>query len=366
MALNAENEELYPYCLKPVIKDKVWGGRHLEELVGKELPPGKMIGETWEAWEGCLIENGPARGETLAHQIEMDPAGVLGPRLAKEKRFPLLFKFIDAQDDLSVQVHPDDAQAQVMEHYPFGKTEAWYILDAAPNANLILGFKRDVGPEELYSGIRNNSLVDLLSLVPVQRGDVLFVPAGTVHAISKGIVLAEIQENSDITYRLYDWGRQDKSRALHVDQSLGVANLKHMAEPKIPPLSIKHLEYEEWYLVACRYFVLQRLDVRQTTPGLPTNGKFHILSVVQGQVELLYGPSYDKTVTAGLGQTLLIPAGLGGYKIAPTVQPCQLLRAFVPDLNEEVLEPLIKAGYGAPRVARLSGSVAEHNDLLPF
>src|SRR5450759_1105409 len=170
--------DCYPLRLKAVLKEKVWGGRNLERLLAKSLPPDAKIGETWEAWESCVIENGAHAGHTLQSLIDQDAAGILGA--SSDQRFPLLFKFIDAQDDLSVQVHPDDARAQAMEHQPFGKTEAWYILDAEPDARLILGFKRAVKSEEVVEALMHKNLVDLLSAVSMQRGDVVFVPAGTV------------------------------------------------------------------------------------------------------------------------------------------------------------------------------------------
>ncbi len=275
---SSNRETIYPYRLKPVIKDKIWGGRNLETIAGKQLPPDQLIGETWEAWEGCLIENGIYAGKTLDWAIDQNAAGVLGS-VAVGRRFPLLFKFIDAQDDLSVQVHPDDAEAQAMEQYPFGKTEAWYILDNVPGAKLILGLQSPAQPAEVETRIKDNTLVDLMASVPVQRGDVLFVPAGTVHAIGKGIVLAEIQENSDITYRLYDWGRQAKGRELHVEQSLKVMDYAPLAEPKIPSVVIHHPRFDQRFLVACRYFVLELLEIREPTPPLEIS-KFQIFSLV--------------------------------------------------------------------------------------
>ncbi|MBI3741413.1 MAG: class I mannose-6-phosphate isomerase, partial [Chloroflexi bacterium] len=166
----------YPLLLNAISIEKIWGGRNLEKLFAKNLPPNQLIGETWEAWEGCEIANGNYAGQQLERVVERDPVGFLGTR---DKRFPLLFKFIDAQKDLSVQVHPDDRAAQKLENYPFGKTEAWYILAAEPNAHLFVGFQRDTTSAQIRAAIANQSLVDLLQPVPVQRGDVVFVPAGT-------------------------------------------------------------------------------------------------------------------------------------------------------------------------------------------
>ena len=350
----------YPLCLKAIEKEKVWGGRNLERLLGKRLPPGARIGETWEAWEGCLIENGDLAGCTLQSLIDEDAAGILGT--ASDKRFPLLFKFIDAQDDLSIQVHPDDARAQAMEHQPFGKTEAWYILNAEPGARLILGFKKDADADEIAAAIENKRLVDLFSSVPVQRGDVVFVPAGTIHAIGKGIVLAEIQENSDITYRLYDWDRQGTGRELHIEQSLGVSKASRVEHPKVQPIVLHHARYDEYNLIACRYFALTLCDIDGRAADLDTRGKFQILSVIDGAVDILYGPDFGSGVSAGQGQTLVLPAALGTYAIH-TNRPSKLLRMFVPNLRDDVIAPLLQAGYDTQAIVRLGGEIPDRNDL---
>ncbi len=358
-------EDLYPFCLKGVMKAKIWGGRNLEHLLGKPLPNQELIGETWEAWEGCAIANGRYEGQTLNHLIERDSSAVLG-RASADHRFPLLFKFIDAQDDLSVQVHPDDAEAVDLEHQPFGKTEAWYILHADQGARLIVGFERDVTPEQVNASIEDKTLTKLLASVPVQPGDVLFVPAGTVHAIGKGIVLAEIQENSDITYRLYDWGRDSKERPLHIQQSLRVLDFDRMTEPKIPAAALSHEQFNRHYLVACRYFVLELLDLHDPRPEFRLNDRFHILSVIEGGVRIAYGRELKQDVVANTGQTVLVPAALEAYGLSSMGANAKVLRMYVPDLRRDVIEPLAAAGYDAATIARLGGLVPMHNDLLPL
>jgi mannose-6-phosphate isomerase len=360
------DEGFYPFLLRAVAKEKVWGGRNLERLLNKNLPPGALIGETWEAWEGCAIENGKHQGRTLGSLLEKDGEGILGAASAVKGRFPLLFKFIDAQDDLSVQVHPNDAGAQVMEGQPFGKTEAWYILHSEPSASLILGFSKDAESERLVSSIRDKKLTDLLSFVQVQRGDVLFVPAGTVHAIGKGIVLAEIQENSDITYRLYDWGRAGRGRDLHIAQALEVLECKPLAKPKIPSIVLHHESFDQRYLVACKYFGFELLQVHKPSRELMLNEKFHLLSIIEGEADILFGQGLRWNVSAKQGQTLLLPARLGVYAIWPTTKPCNILKTYIPDLKEDVVEPLARAGCDAASIVRLGGSLPEHNDLLPL
>jgi mannose-6-phosphate isomerase len=356
------NGEYYPLLLRAVAQEKIWGGRNLERWLDKSFAPGQWIGETWEAWDGCVIENGAHRGTTLGHLSARDAAAILGANARGKQHFPLLFKFIDAQDDLSVQVHPDDAAARALEDYPLGKTEAWYILRAEPGAALIHGFKENVDAARVTAYLDRNRLPDLLATVPVQSGDVVFVPAGTVHAIGKGIVLAEIQENSDVTYRLYDWGRGDKGRALHIEQALKVANFARATEHKIPRLTVHHAEFDQHYLVACRYFALELLDVRAPTPDLALGDKFNIVSIIGGAAEIASGRS---SVAARQGQTLLLPARLGTFGIAPAPS-CKILRAYTPDLRSDVIEPLLRAGYRATDIARLGGAPPQHNDLLPL
>ncbi len=355
---------VYPFLLKPIVKEKVWGGRNLERLVPKPLLAEGSIGEAWEAWEGCTIENGAWAGQTLASVIERDPVRVLGAAsAASNPRFPLLFKFIDAQDDLSVQVHPDDAQAQAMEHQPFGKTEAWYILHAEPGARLIVGLREDCEPDRIAAAVKENTLVDLLASIPVERGDVVFVPAGTIHAIGRGIVLAEIQENSDTTYRFYDWGRAGKGRDLHISQSMAVSHLRRIAQPKVPSLVIRGEGSTRQILVACRYFAFELLELSSNRARGATNGAFHILSVIDGSAALYWGDGLRTSVAQERGQTVIAPAALGAYELAATGGRCKLLRAFVPDLRRDVVNPLREAGYSDAAIAALGGSIPERNDL---
>ena len=356
-------DELYPLLLQAAQKEKVWGGRNLERLLGKSLPPNTLIGETWEAWEGGLVATGARAGQTLQSLIDQDADAILGSAASQRKRFPLLFKFIDARDDLSVQVHPNDEQARAMEGQPFGKTEAWYILDAEPGARLVFGFQRDVQREDVLAAIQNKNLVDLLAFVPVQRGDAVFVPAGTVHAIGKGIVLAEIQENSDTTYRFYDWERNDKGRALHIDQSLRVFSGKRIEQPKVLSVVLHREGFDERFLVACRYFALTLAEFDRRVDGFSTDGKFQILSIIDGAADILFGPGCASRVPAEQGQTIVLPARLGAYAISPR-KSCQMLRAFVPDLHADVIAPLRQAGYDAATIARLGGGILEHNDLV--
>lgn len=336
----------YPYLLRPRLREMVWGGQNLAHLLDKPIAPHQRIGETWEAWEGCVIENGAERGATLGDLLARAAPAILGTD-ARDQRFPLLFKFIDAHADLSVQVHPNDAHARELENYPFGKTEAWYILHAEPGACLIHGFNVDMDAARVRALLAENSLHDALARVPVQRGDVIFVPAGTVHAILRGIVLAEIQQNSDITYRLYDWGRQDANRPLHIEQSLRVLNYAREHTHTIPSLVIRHPECERHILVACRYFSFERWNIHAPL-RIELRDTFNIVTLIAGAAEIV---GADARVAASRGQTLLLPARLGTYSIIPQTA-CALLRMYVPAVHTDVIEPLIRAGYHPEEIAR--------------
>lgn len=352
--------DYYPLKLRAIPYSKVWGGHNLEKFLDKSFTDDALIGETWEAGDECVIENGPHSGTTFRNLILGDAAGILGTN-SKDARFPLLFKFIDAQDELSVQVHPNDAQAQAMENYPFGKTEAWYIIHAEPNAALIHGFKNDVDTKSIRGLLAEDKLQDVLSYVPVASGDVVFVPAGTVHAITRGIVLAEIQENSDITYRLYDWGRVGKGRDLHVEKSLRVANLKSTTVHKIERLTIHRDECDRHFLTACKYFSYELFGLRASTKL--TFNRFNIVSFIAGTADISYRSDSPGTIRAKRGETFILPAKLGRADISPIETPCQMLRAYVPDLRADVIAPLMQAGYREKEIARLGGAEPSANDL---
>jgi mannose-6-phosphate isomerase len=357
----------YPLLLEAVPRERIWGGHMLAQFLHKSLPGGVKIGETWEAWPGCTIINGKHAGKTLEWLLQKDARAITGSAGVAGGAFPLLFKYIDAREHLSVQVHPDDAEAQALEGQQFGKTEAWYILHAEHDAALIHGFGQQISAEQFAAGLERGTISELLSFVPVQSGDVLFVPAGTVHAIGKGIVLAEIQQNSDITYRLYDWDRRDnlgKPRELHVTKGSRVADFDTLSEHKVPSLIVPQSYGEHHFLVACRYFMWEMLVCNQATHDLPLGGKFHILSVLDGSAAITFGPGGAWTCDARTGQTLLLPASLECYGIVPHSPDCKLLRAYVPSLRTEVIDPLRRAGYDNARIARLGGPAPRHNDLL--
>ena len=240
--------------LKPSGKDYLWGGRRLIEEYGKEFD-GEKLAETWEL--SChpdgpsYVDSGEYKGETLSEYILMEGKKVTGTHSRPYERFPLLIKFIDAHDDLSIQVHPDDSYAIAHENQ-YGKTEMWYIVDCEEGASLYYGFAREISREEFAGRIRNHTLLEVLNKVEVQKGDVLFIESGTIHAIGSGNLIAEIQQNSNVTYRVYDYGRKGadgRERDLHIEKALQVAN-------RVPILRRKSFEP---HIVSCQYFTVDKI-----------------------------------------------------------------------------------------------------------
>lgn len=258
-----------PFLLKPVGKDYLWGGTRLNDDFSKEIDMNPLA-ETWECSthpDGpSTVASGAHKGETLFGVLKKHPE-YLGthPGTMGEGELPILIKFIDAKKDLSVQVHPDDRYAYENENGQLGKTEMWYVLDAARNAKLVYGFHHDVNKEEIYKSIGDGTIEKYLQKVPVKKDDLFYIESGTIHAIGAGALIAEIQENSNLTYRIYDYDRVDKNgkkRALHVDKAMEVANLKASVEPRQP---LRVLRYRQGcaseLLCRCKYFEVSRMIV---------------------------------------------------------------------------------------------------------
>lgn len=258
---NSQNE---PFLLRPAGKDYLWGGRRLKDDFSKDIDLSPLA-ETWECSvhpDGpSMVASGTFAGQTLDRVLQEHPE-LMGSRYIGEE-FPILIKFIDAKQDLSVQVHPDDAYAKTREHGQKGKTEMWYVLDASKDAKLVYGLKQDSNEAEMRMAIEEGTLMKMLQQVPVRKDDLFFIEAGTIHAIGAGALVAEIQENSNLTYRLYDYdrvGKDGRKRELHVDKALQVANLKSSAEPRQP---LRVLKYQPGaaseLLCRCRYFEVYRM-----------------------------------------------------------------------------------------------------------
>jgi len=339
---------LYPLKFNPVYKDYIWGGRNFEKY-GRILPDG-IVAESWEV--SChpngisIVSNGAYKGVSLPELVKKLGSMLIGRDLAEKNadRFPLLVKFIDANDDLSVQVHPDDSYAFVHENGEYGKNEMWYIISAEPGARLVFDLVPGTSKSDFVEAVKNGTLENYLRYVEVYPGDVLSIPAGLVHAIGKGIILAEIQQNSDATYRLYDFnrvGKDGKKRPLHIDKAIDVINFgTESPKEKTKGIMIKlDSGSSKTYLVANKYFSVEHLDISGKFHDVADGSKFHIFSFIDGEGEIIYKKGSIDVKTL---ESVLIPAEMGEYEI---IGRFKALKAYVPDLERDVITPLEKAGY---------------------
>jgi len=304
---------LYPLIFEPRFKDRVWGGRELERLYRKRLPASTPIGESWEIsdrpGDASVITNGPLAGKDLRWLMEHHAGEVLGgAKPAAEGRFPLLCKILDARDKLSLQVHPPASKAKELKGEP--KTEMWFIADAAPGASLYVGLKNGVTRADFEKKIADGSVADCFHRIPVRAGDTMFLPSGRVHAIGDGLVIFEIQQNSDTTYRVFDWNRvglDGKPRELHVDQSLASIDFNDF-EPKLVSTSfVANGSVQTRSLVNDPLFNVEawQLNAAGGSPLKPR--KLQIVAVTSGSVEV---KSDADSVNLSAGQFCLIPASL--------------------------------------------------------
>ncbi len=322
--------ELYPIKFKPVLKDRIWGGNKLKTLLGKD---GKCTtcGESWElsAVQGdiSVVSNGFLKGNNLEEIIEIYMGDLVGDSVYERFgiEFPLLIKFIDAADDLSIQVHPDDKLA-MERHDSFGKTEMWVVMQAEKGAKLISGFSKKVTKEEYLKNLQEKTLRNILNSEEVTGGDVFFIPAGRVHAIGSGILLAEIQQTSDVTYRIYDWDRTDasgKSRELHTELALDAIDYNY--HPQYRTIYDKKLN-QTVNVADCQYFTTNIIKFdKAVTKDYNFIDSFVIYICTKGKVEIL-AENGRETIKAG--ETILIPASLKELEIIPEGES-ELLEVYI-------------------------------------
>ena len=310
--------KIYPLQFQPILKERIWGGTKLKTLLNKPITS-NITGESWEIStvenEVSSISNGFYKGTSLLKLINEFPEQVLGSKVFQQfgKQFPLLFKYLDAREDLSIQVHPNDELA-ASRHNSFGKTEMWYVMQADPNSNLIVGFKEKSSSEEYLKNLESKTILSSLDTKAVQKGDIFFLETGTVHAIGAGTVIAEIQQTSDITYRIYDFDRVDSNgnaRELHVDLALDAINYDVVdAEKKY--LKVSNTSNE---VVHCSYFTTNFIPLTEKIAVSKNKESFTVYMCVEGAFTLIYqGETYQYKV----GDTVLIPASLSEYEIAGT------------------------------------------------
>lgn len=323
---------LYPFKFKPILKPKIWGGQKLSSCLNKDISALANCGESWEISgvdeDQTFVENGFLAENEINELVETYMGDLVGEHVFEKfgNQFPLLFKYIDANDYLSVQVHPNDALA-LSRHQSFGKTEMWYIVDAEPEATLISGFNQPTTKESYLDALNQGKLKDILRSEKVQKGDVFFIPAGRVHAIGPGIVLAEIQQTSDVTYRIYDWDRvsdQNAPRELHTDLALDAIDFTMSSSLKNQAIGELNQTEE---LVGCPYFVTNRLVFDKTVEKVyAAIDSFVVYMCIEGSYTLQYE---DASLKVSKGESVLIPAVIAEVSLIPH-ETTTLLEVYIP------------------------------------
>jgi mannose-6-phosphate isomerase len=354
------NTPNYPLKFTPALKEKVWGGHSLEKLVGAP-ETSRVIGEAWLIHESLPIANGALKGQILADVVKAHPKDMLGARGAGfvvdgVPRFPLLAKFLDANDWLSIQLHPNDEQARAREGSPYGKCEFWYVLDAAPDAKIIHGLSETCSPEELIDGAKNGTIKDKFDYVTVGAGDVVINTHGMIHALGPGIRIYELQQSSDITYRLYDWDRPASAgRELHLDQSADVADYAPVLQHMISPLEYQASNgTEHRVLCACQYFAATHKRIVDIETSNTHGSTPHLITVLSGKGTV---QNDDHIVDIAPGESVLIPATVGEYRLIAEGE-LRVIVGYIPNLRHDIVEPMHAIGYSGEQIAQLGGDLS--------
>ncbi|MBQ4914423.1 class I mannose-6-phosphate isomerase [Maribacter sp. MMG018] len=320
---------LYPLKFHPILKERLWGGVKLKEVLNKKIES-DITGESWElsavSGDVSVVANGDLKDTSLQELIEKEPEALLGKSVVARfgKEFPILIKFIDAKQDLSIQLHPNDELAK-KRHNSFGKTEMWYIMDADPGAELIVGFNRDVTKDEYSESLKNDTLLELLNYEKVKEGDTFFINTGKIHAIGAGVLLAEIQQTSDVTYRVFDFNRKDKDgnlRELHTDLALDAIDYQKKDDFKV---NYTHTKDTVNQMVDCPYFKTNFLNLeKDMEQDTRSRDSFTIYMCVSGKSTI--GTEFGE-VDIDKGETILVPAI--SNKISIKTQGAKLLEVTI-------------------------------------
>ncbi len=329
--------KLSPVRFEPIFLPRIWGARSLAPLFPEKIALEPPIGEVWLTGNDCGFASGPLAGRKLGEVWREMPQEWTGSRVQHDGPFPLLVKFLFPAEKLSIQVHPDDDYARRHEAAAGGqgKTEMWYVVAARAGAEVMVGLKPGVTPDSFRRAVVDGTVEECLARIPVHPGDVIFVPAGTAHTIGPGAVLCEIQEHSDITYRVFDYNRltpEGKPRPLHIEQALAVINFGEQSGGKLEPVHITRGPLTESYFIACRYFATEKWEFAERIAAVTQPEHFDLLITVAGSGRIEFGQSAADYAPA---QVWLLPAALGAYQIAPQ-SPTTLLRTYVPDVNDFV------------------------------
>ena len=329
--MQTTKNELDPFILEPAYKDYIWGGSRIPSLFNRNQPAG-IYAESWELSdrpEGMShVSNGGLKGESLAALVKQFGVRLLG-RSVKPGAFPLLVKLIDAKERLSIQVHPDDEKAA--QGIGEAKTEAWHILDGPAGAQVFAGLKAGINEASFLKAQKSNQLESTLQAVPVTAGDTIFIPGGRVHAICEGLMILEVQQNSNTTYRVYDWGRVDKAgnpRELHLEQALKVIRWSDPAPVKTTP-SITHDKpgIKVTLLVTSPYFTMEQIEITAPFCVHHDGASFHALFTGKDDIQVMCEAGITPVPR---GRTVLIPAALDRYTLKPAGKNATLLRISVP------------------------------------
>jgi mannose-6-phosphate isomerase len=292
-----------PARLTPQVKEVVWGGRWLAEALGRQGAADARLGESWEAFSGSVIVEAEFAGRTLGELFEAHRE-LFGTAARGCPRFPLLVKFIDAQQNLSIQVHPDDGRAMELEGYPYGKTEFWYVLEATDGAEIVYGLAGDARDKSIRAALERGG-AGVWRRVPVRAGDVVFIPAGTVHALAEGVVVYELQQDCDITYRLFDWGRT--GREIHVEKGLRCIDFGG-GEPEVTRAQMQQSAgFSSGELAACDYFRAILYEVEESVTVEARDDSFSLWTCIDGACEL---ESEGRGLAISRGDTVFVPANV--------------------------------------------------------
>ncbi len=323
---------LYPLKFTPICKDKIWGGNKLNEILNKKYPELPNCGESWEISgiqdEVSIVSNGFLKGNNLEELIEVYMGDIVGEKIYEKfgTEFPLLIKYIDANDNLSIQVHPND-ELSLERHDAYGKTEMWYVVQADPGANLISGFNRKIDKEGYLKYFKNGQLEEILNYEVVKAGDVFFMPAGRVHAIGTGIVVAEIQQTSDVTYRIYDFNRVDDKgnpRELHTELAVDAIDYKFESNYRT---DYTEVDNDPVKLIECQYFTTNILTLTQSIERDFTSlDTFVIYVCLDGEYIFQWE---EQTISVQKGESILIPALIDMFTLSPVNGNVKLLEVFI-------------------------------------
>jgi mannose-6-phosphate isomerase len=357
-----------PLQLSPVFKPKIWGRVRLSPIFPRPQPPAiqfdshhepsegpraknSRIGEVWITDDAARFLNPPLAGMTLGEACEKFGPGLYG-KGSKGRRFPILAKYIYTSDWLSVQVHPDDTQARTYDPGNRGKCEMWYVVHSDREAEILLGVKPDVTKQTLKAAFEKGTSRELLNRVHPKAGEALFVPPGTVHTLGPGLVLFEVEENSDLTYRLDDFGRlglDGQPRPLHLDKGLAVTRVDLPVHRGLPRLQFPEPYGWRRYVLACRFFALEELSLQQRGTFAGKRERAEVLSLLKGKGRMETAAGW---LGYRAGDTWLIPPATGAYRLVPQ-ETTRLLKFYLPDLEKDFRQPLSKRGVDAAKINRI-------------